>query len=129
MVFSRNAAILEAEKALEEFKSEYPERLRKTLDSMNQAANNARYERLAALAHDLKGEAGTVGWPLVSQASGWLRQTIEAADGDPDPRIVDVFMQSIRRLAEPDLVGETEEGVTLIKELYALCVSKHIKPS
>lgn len=129
MVHSRNAAILEAEKALEQIKAEYPTRLRDTLATMQAAADAGDFGKLATVAHDLKGEAGTVGWPLVSQAAGWLRQALEADDGDPDPRVVAVFMQSIRRLAEPDLAGETADGIRLIKELYALCVSKDVNPA
>lgn len=129
MVLSRDAAILEAEKALEEIKAEYPRRLRDTIDAMQAAADAADFGTLATVAYDLKGEAGTVGWPLVSHAAGWLRQALETEDADPDPQVVAVFLQSIRRLAEPDLAGETADGIKLIKELHALCVSKDVDPA
>ena len=112
--------------AIEEIKAEYPERLRGLVDAMQAAAETGDLEHLATLAHNVKGEAGTMGWPLVSQSAGWLRQVIEQPGTSPDPEVVSVFLQSIRRLSEPDLVGESKEGVRLIKELHALCISKNV---
>ena len=126
MILSPEAAIRAAETAIEEIKEEYPARLHGHIEAMEAAADAGDLDRLATLAHDVKGEAGTMGWPLVSQSAGWLRQVIEQPDTSPDPEVVSVFLQSIRRLSEPDLEGESKEGVRLIKELYALCINKNV---
>lgn len=129
MILSPEAAIRDAEKALDEIKIDYPARLGAILAAMQAAADARDFKKLETLAHDLKGEAGTMGWPLVSQASGWLRQLLEKQISKPDTRIVDVFIWSIHRLSEPGMSGETEHGIRLIKELHALCVSREVQPS
>jgi len=129
MTMSRTEAIGKAEKVLEAIKTDYPPHMLRTIAEMDNAFETRNYDQLTFLSHELKGEAGTFGWPLISQAAGWLRQLLENRGAELDDEIYKIFLDSLHQLSAPDLAGENEAGVCLIKQLYALCESQEIRPS
>ncbi len=128
MTLKPEAAIKEAEAALIPFKENYATRLKSHLAQMQEALETEDFATLAILANNLKGEAGTMGWPLVSQAAGWMRQLLEAEKDEPDLPAITLFVQALAHMFAEKMVGEAEQGVVLIKQLYALAASRGVTP-
>ena len=128
MAFTRDQAIADADTVIAEFKQTYDARLGSHLNGLRNALENRDVADMVAIANDLKGEAGTMGWPLVSQAAGWLRQVLDARPDAMDIPAVTLFVHSLERMVADGMVGEPPDGVVLIKELYALAVSRGVTP-
>ena len=129
MTFTREQAIAEAEAVIEQYKESYGARLERHLADLRSALHSHDVTTLTRVANLLKGEAGTMGWPLVSQAAGWLRQVLDAERDAMDIAAVTLFVQSLERMVADQMVGEPPEGIVLVKELHALALSRGITPA
>ncbi len=128
-MLTREEAIANAHTAIDECSENYRTRLEHHLGELRQALQNRDKASLTRVANDLKGEAGTMGWPLVSQAAGWMRQLLDAEPETVDILSNSLFVQSLERMVADDMTGESAEGVELVKQLYALAIRRGIKPA
>ncbi len=72
---SRDQAIARADAMLESVFADYPKHLEATFTEMAALAAAENWEALHIAAHDLKGQAGTCGWPIV----GLIARSLDAA--------------------------------------------------
>jgi HPt (histidine-containing phosphotransfer) domain-containing protein len=72
---TRDQAIARADAMLESILADYPKVLEATLTDMTALAAAEEWDALHVAAHDLKGQAGTCGWPII----GLIARSLDAA--------------------------------------------------
>ena len=118
-----------AEKALEKEAENYDEVLEVNLRDLRVSVDAGNYEEGAKLAYSLKGAAGSMGWPLISTAAGFLRHVLEEEDKiDQLSNVVGVHLDTMDLIFKDEMKGENQIGVGLIKELFALLEKYEINP-
>lgn len=88
------AALARAEAALDALSGRYLawaeadlKRLEAALDLLRASPGRAGLERLFTITHDMKGQAATFGYPLLSELGGRLCRLIDAC---PEPQAADI---------------------------------------
>jgi|GEM_PF-2504262 len=119
-----------AEKALAKEAENYDEVLEVNLRELRASVKAANYKDGAKLAYSIKGAAGSMGWPLISTAAGFLRHVLEKEDQvDQLKNVANVHLDTLDLIFKEQMKGEHQVGVGLIKELYALLEKYEINPS
>lgn len=110
-----------AEKALEEAKTDYSDVLNDDLLALEAAVADADREKVVNLAYQIKGRAGTVGWPLVSAAANALAKLMERCpDMALDDESVTVHTDTLSLLFRDGMEGEDPRGQPLVRALYKI---------
>lgn len=117
---NRKAAIKAADAAVADLKSDYATRLEAILNDIDASVESGDAERLTSLCHTLREEAGTMGWPSISKAAGWLRDLHPETDTPFDHEVCRVFAQSLRLFSALDGTDETEQTIKLLQQLNGL---------
>ena len=113
------ALLARAEAALAELEASYPERLRADVAAIEAAARRldedpgpAACDALYDLVHDLKGQAGTFGYPLITEIGDhlchYLRRCREAGAA-PEGTVVRLHVRALAAVAGEDLRGDGGE--------------------
>lgn len=120
------AAVARAEAALEELKDEYGECIRDDLAALTAGLEAARAEpskagaQLEAMrrrAHDVKGQAGTFGYSLVTDIAGSLESLLRRVDRS-DRRHLDLIHTHLQAMTVVVREGIEGEGGVTGRELY-----------
>ena len=83
-------------------------RLEEQLAALDQAASNHDFAEIAALAHWLKGAAGTVGYDAFTEPATQLEQHAKAEAETQIRPLLSVIRELSKRLAMPDKVEEAK---------------------
>jgi len=124
-----------AESAIEKEAENYDEVLEVNLRELRACADTGNYKEASKLAYSIKGAAGSMGWPLISTAAGFLRHVfdehaLEAEDRQGQlKKIVGVHLDTLDLIFKNQMKGDDKVGVGLVKELYALLEKYDIQPS
>ncbi|HVV92568.1 MAG TPA: hypothetical protein VHD15_04015 [Hyphomicrobiales bacterium] len=109
-----------AEQAMEQLSKNFPEWMREEVERLDAARSafaeasgedNLR-QALFLATHDVRGHAGTFGYPLASTIAEGLCALIEELDScrvDPGP-LVDAHVDAIRAIQRGNIRGETDRG-------------------
>ncbi|MGE4279122.1 MAG: Hpt domain-containing protein [Magnetospirillum sp.] len=99
------AALALAEAALGNLAADYPRWLETDLDrALACLQAPADPKRCYAILHDIKGQAGTFGYPLVSAIAQLLCRSIQAGQDDPD-----VLRQGLNALRQALAQGPSDD--------------------
>lgn len=116
-----DALIERAEKALEEAKTDFSDILDDDLAALEAAVASADREKVTQLAYQIKGRAGTVGWPLISAAANALAKLMERCPNMAlDDESVTVHTDTLNLLFRDGMEGEDPRGQPLVRELYKI---------
>ncbi len=119
------AAVARAEAALEELKGDYDERVRDDLAALAaglEAAKadpceaGAQLEAMRWRAHEVKGQAGTFGYPLVTAIAGSLETLLQRVDRS-DQRHLDLIQTHLHAMTVVVRDGIEGEGGERGREL------------
>ena len=129
-----NNKLRAAKEAIAGLTTEYIQRVDGDLDRMDalaselaaaadDAARSESVEAVYAIVHEMRGEAGTFGYPLASKIGNMLCRYVDAL-AEPhmaDARVVRHHCDSLRAIVKHDITGDGGEvGQALIKDLTAL---------
>ena len=110
-----------AEKVLQEAKKDYSSTLQDDLDALDAAVASDDREKVVNMAYQIKGRAGTVGWPLVSAAANALAKLLERCpDMALDEESVAVHTDTLALLFRDGMDGEDPRGQPLVRALYKI---------
>ena len=126
----RDDRLAMAEAAIEALKGDYKEQLRVDVEQLSNiwaaggplAPNAESAEALFVVAHNLKGQAGTFGYDLVTSVSASLCELLRA--GQPSgakAKAVGQHVSVLNRIVEKDITGTGGNmGAKLLQALQAL---------
>ena len=110
-----------AEKALQEAKKDYSTKLEEDLKELEAAVAADDRDKVVNLSYQIKGRAGTVGWPLVSAAANAMAKLMERC---PDMALGDesvtVHIDTLNLLFRDGMEGEDPRGQPLVRALYKI---------
>ncbi len=110
-----------AEKVLEEAKKDYGDTLEADLAALDEAVAEDDREKVVKMAYQIKGRAGTVGWPLVSAAANALAKLLERCpDMALNEESVAVHTDTLGLLFRDGMEGEDPRGQPLVRALYKI---------
>lgn len=113
--------VARAEKVLVEAKKDYDNTLADDLSALDEAVASDDRKKVVHLAYQIKGRAGTVGWPLVSAAANALAKLLERC---PDMALseesVAVHTDTLGLLFRDGMEGEDPRGQPLVRALYKI---------
>ncbi len=113
--------VARAEKVLLKAKKDYTNTLEDDLSDLDAAVAGDDREKVVHLAYQIKGRAGTVGWPLISSAANALAKLLERC---PDMALseesVAVHTDTLGLLFRDGMEGEDPRGQPLVRALYKI---------
>lgn len=131
-----SAAIRRAEEALETLSVDFDSWMAKeitTLESAHKSARAAYYEgndldRLFRAAHDLKGQAATLGYPFVGEVCASLSRLIEAAPahGIRFSALVNAHVAAAAAMVREHACGKSNETARTLAETMQIAASKYV---
>ncbi len=129
---SRADRLAQAEAAINALKGEYAKQLRTDVDqlaslfaSMSVESSDASIlEDLFGVAHNLKGQAGSFGYDLVTSIAASLCDLLRGHSGEMsarDQKIIGQHVQVLERVVDKGIVGDGgETGQKIVKSLRDL---------
>ncbi len=130
-------ALAKAEEALESMAEDYPDWVSKLIDQLYEQHRRAvdtpedrkpRFDAIARIAHDMKGQGGTFGYPLITHFSDSLFgfTNNRSAIDDNHVEVVKAHIDSMRVVINDRISGEGGENGTLLKDGLAQAIRKHM---
>jgi CheY-like chemotaxis protein/signal transduction histidine kinase/HPt (histidine-containing phosphotransfer) domain-containing protein len=104
---------------------EFVSRLDGRVQAMKAAIDNSQANELQSLAHQLKGSAGSYGYPSLAEAASALEEALKIGRLDAAPKILDqvaALCRDIEKSAE-SLVKFPSKGIDTLKTTRLLCDS------
>ena len=89
-------AINAAEREITRLTEDYPKHLYAMLSEMEGAAKNAQWDRVLVMAHDIKGQAATLGQPVIGEIARSLQESLETPARDLFAESVRLHLASLR---------------------------------
>lgn len=122
--------IAKADAALKKEAVNYDAILGESLATLKKALASNNMKDAIRISYSIKGAAGTLGWPLVSTAAGYLRHVLEENEKvEKLNETIAVHVSTLEILYKNKMKGEHEEGIKLIKNLYNLLIKYNISPA
>ncbi len=130
------AMVRRAEAAVEALKAAYPAWVERHFAGLEQACErarvdpgdrNAEFETIARIAHDIKGEGGSYGYPLMTTLGASLYRFVRAMGvcGDDRLDIVETHIAAMRTVIRDRLEGDGGAvGTTLVAALEKAVASR-----
>lgn len=130
-------ALAKAEAALQEMAQDYPDWVSGLIDQLFEQHRRAvdtpterksRFDTISRIAHDMKGQGGTFGYPLITDFADSLygftnnRKTIE----DNHVEIVKAHLDSMRVVISGRLQGDGGADGQMLKEALQSAIKKHM---
>jgi chemotaxis protein histidine kinase CheA len=132
---SRADRLAQAEAAINALKDEYAQQLRIDADQLQkmfasvdpQSPDSAALEGLFGVAHNLKGQAGSFGYDLVTSIAASLCDLIRGQNGQVGRRAYKVIGQHVQvlgRVVDKGIVGDGgDTGQKIVQSLRDLCAT------
>jgi uncharacterized protein YjbI with pentapeptide repeats len=89
-------AVKAAEREIARLTEDYPAHLRSIFSEMEGAAKDSQWERVRVMAHDLKGQAATLGQPVIGEIARSLQTSLETPARDLFRESVYLHLASLR---------------------------------
>lgn len=131
-------AMARAEAALEQMSEDYPDWVKSIIDKLSEMHRRAvdtpherrtHFERIRRIAHDLKGQGGTFGYPLITDFAASLDEFAGPNVGmtDSHVEIIKAHIDSMRVVINERIEGDGGENGRLLKEGLQQAIAKHTK--
>lgn len=113
-------AIKAAEREINKLTEDYPQHLLAVLDEMEVAAAAAQWDRILVMAHDIKGQAATLGWPVIGEMAKSLQASLESPAQYLFAESVRLHLASLRFCLHKRLCAESRNAARLLGDLRIL---------
>lgn len=113
-------AIAAAERKISKLIDDYPRHMLAVLDEMQAAADKGAWDRVHLMAHDIKGQAATVGWPVLGAMAHSLQDSLESDAEGMFAESVRLHLASLRYCLNNRLAEVDREGARLLGDLRVL---------
>lgn len=120
MLEPRREAVGAAERAVARLAEGYELRLQAQVRQLERLLAAEAWVEATRVAHDLAGEAGTLGWPLISAAARSLRSVLEQPAGAGRVAAASLHVASMRLMVAEGYKGDHPAGRRLVGELAHL---------
>jgi HPt (histidine-containing phosphotransfer) domain-containing protein len=119
---TRDQAIARADAMLESVLADYPKHLEATLAEMAALAQARDWDALHVAAHDLKGQAGTCGWPIIGLIARSLDGAFKTGNAALFADAAEIHLAGMRLCLGASIQSATPEMQNFLGELDALVV-------
>lgn len=107
--------LLNAQKVIDKASDKYPEILEQHIQKLNQAINSGKREEAIYICHLIQSQAGTFGWSLATEISGWFMRLLKTQqENQPNSKINTLFLDSFDVIMRRGLKGNSESSVKLL---------------
>ncbi|MEX0299351.1 MAG: Hpt domain-containing protein [Kordiimonas sp.] len=121
MTFEQQQMLAKAEAAVEKLSAGYVPILLGELDKLSAELEAGNDEEALILAHTIQGQAGTFGWPMVTEAAHHLHQVIEAQANSPiSSYTIKSIIDTIHMMLKNGLKGHTPQGKKLVADIVSM---------
>jgi len=117
---TRDQAIARADAMLESIFADYPNHLKATLSEMAEMAAAENWQTLRVAVHDLKGQAGTCGWPLIGLVARSLDAAFKTEDEPNFAEATKVHLDCMRLCLEMSIQAPNPAMEPFLRELEGL---------
>ena len=128
--------IRRAEEAVSKLASQYREWVRGDLTKLRDvlaaaeaggAARDASYEQVRRLAHDLRGQGSTFGYPLITRIAQSISQTLKARAAETDSdAVLAAHVDAIAAVIEQDVSDEGSDYAARIIETLQRAIGRTV---
>lgn len=120
MPISIEQAIAEAEKQIKALASNYPRHIAITMSDLEDHAKAEDWAAVGVMAHDIKGQAATVGWPLLGDIARSLQRCLDSSATELYGEAVALHIAAVRLCLSRGIADYGVEGERLLADLIAL---------
>lgn len=121
MTFEQQQMLAKAEAAVEKLSAGYVPILLGELDKLSTELEAGNDEEALILAHTIQGQAGTFGWPMVTEAAVHLYKVIEVQANSPiSAYTIKSIIETIHMMLKKGLKGHTSQGKKLVADIVSM---------
>ncbi len=120
MTLSIEQAIAEAERQIREIASAYPGHMLAILDRAESRVAAADWEELVVVAHDIKGQSATVGWPILGDIARSLESCLKSEASELFADAAGLHLRAMRVCLADGITESGGKGSELLGNLGAL---------
>jgi len=113
-------AIAAAEHEINKLTDDYPRHLLAALDEVENAAKASQWDQICVMAHDIKGQAATLGWPVIGEMAHSLQESLETQAQGLFAESVRLHLASLRFCLHHQLCTADREAARLLGDLRSL---------
>ena len=98
----------------------YVEQLRQHIQSLKKSIESDDIIQAIQTCHHMQGQAGTFGWPLATEISGWFKRILtNQQNAAIDHKINEIFLNSLENMVKNNLKSHSKEAISLLQNIEA----------
>ena len=113
-------AVARADDLLQSVIADYPKHLETTFAEMERSARSRQWMDIRIAAHDLKGHAATLGWPIIGLVAHSLEAAISTGDKTHFEKAARVHVDFMRLCLASNIRKPIPAAARFLEELAAL---------
>ena len=115
--------LLKAQKVIEDASKDYVEILTQHIQALQEALKSENTAEAVQICYLIQTQAGTFGWPLAGELSGWFKRILKTQKKTGlNPTVSSLFCQSFTSIIQNELKNESDDAVKLL--MHIECVLK-----
>ncbi len=96
----------------------YIEQLRHHIQSLKKSIGSDDITQAIQTCHHMQGQAGSFGWPLATEISGWFKRILtNQQKADPDTKTNEIFLRSLEKMVENNIKSHGKEAISLLQNI------------
>ena len=121
LTFEQQQMLAKAEAAVEKLSEGYVPILLEEIDNIRTELQAGNDEEALILAHTVQGQAGTFGWPMVTEAAVHLYKVIEVQANSPiSAYTIKSILDTMQLMLKNGLKGHTPQGKKLVADIVSM---------
>ncbi|MCF6215942.1 MAG: Hpt domain-containing protein [Emcibacter sp.] len=98
----------------------YVEQLRQHIQSLKKSIGSGDITQAIQICHHMQGQAGTFGWPLATEISGWFKRILtNQQNATIDHKTNKIFLSSLENMVKNNLKSHGKEAIGLLQNIEA----------
>ncbi|MCF6196567.1 MAG: hypothetical protein L3J50_07665 [Emcibacter sp.] len=118
-----------AQRIIDRASLSYGDILNQHILSLKTSLDSDNIQEAIRICHLINSQAGTFGWPLAGELSGWFKRVLmkQQQESGLNSNVSLLFMDSLDRMVKQDLRAESKAAVTLLRDLEAALKDEDIR--
>lgn len=120
--------LLKAQKVIDKASVGYVEILEQHIRKLKESLNSDDITEAIHICHLMHSQAGTLGWPLVSEVSGWFKRILKTQQKDGlNSNVSALFCHSFDSILQNKLKAESDKAVKLLVHIETILKKEGIR--
>jgi len=120
--------LLQAQKVIDEASVGYVDILKQHIQKLKTSLDSGNITEAVHICHRIQSQAGTFGWPLAGEISGWFKRIlITPLKSGVNSNVHDLFSSSLNTVLQDELKAESDAAVKLLIHIETMLKQEGIR--